>query len=146
MHLFHLLVTSLMTLCLIFSSVQSLSHIQLFLTPWTAARQTTLPITSSWSLLKLMSIESVMPSNHLILCLPLLLPPSIFASIRVYWSARMIFFPIESDHHWCNDIRTHTEINSKNKNQDLYVYVTIRYRVLAGSPLGLIWPILAYLS
>ena len=58
MHLFHLLVTSLMTLCLIFSSVQSLSHIQLFLTPWTAARQTTLSISNSWSLLKLTSIES----------------------------------------------------------------------------------------
>ena len=57
------------------SSVQSISHIQLFATPWTAARQASLSITNSWNLLKLMSIESVMPSNHLILCHPLLLLP-----------------------------------------------------------------------
>ena len=61
-----------------FSSVQSLSRVRLFVTPWTAARQASLSITNSQSLLKLMSIESVMPSNHLILCRPLLLPPSIF--------------------------------------------------------------------
>ena len=66
-----------------FSSVQSLSHVWLFETPWTAARQTPLSITNSQSLLKLMSIESVMPSNHLILCRPLLLLPSIFPNIRV---------------------------------------------------------------
>ena len=54
-----------------FSSVQSLSHVQLFETPWTAAHQASLSITNSWSLLKFMSIESVMPSNHLILCRPL---------------------------------------------------------------------------
>ena len=54
------------------------------MTPWTAAHQASLSITNSWSLLKLMSIESVMPSNHLILCHPLLLPPSIFPSIRVF--------------------------------------------------------------
>ena len=67
-----------------FSSVQSFSHVRLFATPWTAARQASLSITSSQSLLKLMSIESVMPSNHLILCRPLLLQPSIFPSIRVF--------------------------------------------------------------
>ena len=67
-----------------FSSVQSLSHVRLFVTPWTAACQASLSITSSRSLLKLMSIESVMPSNHLILCCPLFLPPSIFPSIRVF--------------------------------------------------------------
>ena len=67
-----------------FSSVQLLSCVQLFATPWTAARQTSLSITNSQSLLKLMSIESVMPSNHLILCRPFLLPPSIFPSIRVF--------------------------------------------------------------
>ena len=66
----------------IFSSVQSLSHVQLFGTPWTAACQASLPITNSQSLLKLMSIVSVMPSNHLILCRPLLLLPSAFPSIR----------------------------------------------------------------
>ena len=58
-----------------FSSVQSLSHVQLFVTPWTAARQASLSITNSWSMLKLMSIESAMPSNHLILCHPLFLLP-----------------------------------------------------------------------
>ena len=67
-----------------FSSVQSLSHVQLFATPWTAARQASLSITNSWSPPKPMSIESVMPSNHLILCRPLLLLPSIFPSIRVF--------------------------------------------------------------
>ena len=68
----------------VISSVQSLSRVQLFAIPWTAARQASLPITNSQSLLKLMSIESVMPSNHLILCYPLLLLPSIFPSIRVF--------------------------------------------------------------
>ena len=67
-----------------FSSVQSLSRVQLFATPWTAAGQASLSITNSWSLLKLMSVESVMPSNHLILCHPLLLLPSIFPSIKLF--------------------------------------------------------------
>ena len=67
-----------------FSSVQSFSHVQLFGTPWTAALQASLSITNSQSLLKLMPIESVVPSNHLILCCPLLLWPSIFPSIRVF--------------------------------------------------------------
>ena len=66
------------------SSVQLLSHVQLFVTPWTAARQASLSAANSRSLLKLMFIESVMPSSHLILCHPLLLPPSIFPSIRVF--------------------------------------------------------------
>ena len=66
------------------TSVQSLSHVQLFATPWTAACQASLSITNSWSPLNLMSTESVMPSNHLILCCPLLLLPSIFPSIRVF--------------------------------------------------------------
>ena len=68
------------------SSVQLLSHIQLFATPWTAAHQTSLSITNSQSLLKLMSIELVMPSNHLILCCPILLLPSIFPNVRVFSS------------------------------------------------------------
>ena len=68
-----------------FSSAQSLSHVRLFVIPWTAAHQASLS-TNTWSLLKLMSIKSVMPSNHLILCRPLLLPPSIFPSIRVFSS------------------------------------------------------------
>ena len=66
------------------SSVKSLSHVRLFVTPWTAACQSSLSITNSQSLLKLRSIESVMPSNHLILCHPLLLLPSILPSIRVF--------------------------------------------------------------
>ena len=64
--------------------VQSFSRVQLFGTPWTVARQASLSFTISWSLLKLMSIKSVIPSNHLILCHPLLLLPSIFPSIRVF--------------------------------------------------------------
>ena len=67
-----------------FSLVQSLSHVRLFAVPWTAARQASLYITNSWSLLKIMSIKSVMPSNHLTLGRPLLLPPTIFPSIRVF--------------------------------------------------------------
>ena len=66
------------------SSVQSLSHVRLFTIPWTAARQASLSINNSRSSLKLVFVESVIPSNHLILCCPLLLPPSIFPSIRVF--------------------------------------------------------------
>ena len=66
------------------SAAQSLGRVRLFVTPWTAARQASLSITNSWSLLRLMCIESVMPSNHLVLCHPLLLLPSIFPSIRVF--------------------------------------------------------------
>ena len=67
-----------------FSLVKSLSCVRLFATPWTTACQASLSITNSWSLLKLMSIELVMPSNHLILCRPLLILPSIIPSIRVF--------------------------------------------------------------
>ena len=67
-----------------FSSVQSLSRVRLFVTPWIASRQASLSSTNSWSLLKLMSIRSVMPSSHLILCRPLLLLPPIPPSIRVF--------------------------------------------------------------
>ena len=94
-----------------FSSVQSLSRVWLFVTPWTAACQASLSITNSQSLPKLMSIESVMPSDHLILCRPLLLLPSIFPSIRVfsnesalhirwpkYWSFSFSISP--SNDHW----------------------------------------------
>ena len=73
------------------SSVQSLSHVQLLMTPWTAVHQASLSITNSWSLLKLMSIRSMMPSNHLIFCCPLLLLPSIFPSIRVFISESVLF-------------------------------------------------------
>ena len=83
-----------------FSSVQfsSVSHVQLFMTPWTAARRAPLSITNSWSLLKLMSIASVMPFNHLILCRPLLLLSSIFPSIRVFSSELVLC--IKWPKHW----------------------------------------------
>ena len=73
-------------ICPQFSSVQLLNHVQLFATPRIAARQASLSIINFWSLLKLMSIESVKSSNHLIICRPLLLPPSIFPSIRGFFS------------------------------------------------------------
>ena len=73
-----------------FNSVQSLSHVGLFATPWTAAHQASLSITNSRSLFKLMSIDLVMPSNHFILCCPLLLLPSIFSSIRVFSSESVL--------------------------------------------------------
>ena len=72
------------------SSVQLLSRVQLFAAPWTAALQASLSITNSRSLLKFMSIESVMPFNHLILCCPLLLLPSIFPSIRVFFNKSVL--------------------------------------------------------
>ena len=84
-----------------FSSVQSLSHVPLFTTPWTAAHQTSLSITNSRSLLKLMSIEAVIPSNHLILCCPLLLLPSIFPSIRVIIVHRIYVYYINSKSESC---------------------------------------------
>ena len=73
-----------LAICLAHSSVQLLSHVRLFVTPWTAAHQASLSITNYQSLLKLMSTELLMPFNHLILCRPLLLLPSIFPSIRVF--------------------------------------------------------------
>ena len=73
-----------MIIALLLSSVQLLSHVQLFATPWTAAHQASLSITNSQTLLKLISIKSMMSSDHLILCHPLLLLPSIFPSIRVF--------------------------------------------------------------
>ena len=73
-----------------FSVVQSLRCVRLFPTPWTSARQASLSITNSQSLLKLMSVELGMPSNHLILCHPLLLLPSIFPSIRVFSSESVL--------------------------------------------------------
>ena len=74
-----------------FSSVQSHSHVQLFVNPWTAARQASLSITNSWRPPKPMCIELVMPSNHLILCRPLLLFPSIFPSIRFFFQMIQLF-------------------------------------------------------
>ena len=84
----------------LFSSVQSLSQlfVRLFVTPWTAAHQASLSITNSRSLLKLMSIKLVMPSNHLILCCSLLLLPSIFPSIRVFSNESVL--PIRWQKYW----------------------------------------------
>ena len=90
------------------SSVQSLSRVRLFATPWTAALQASLSIATCWSLLKLMSIESVMPSNHLILCHPLLLP-LIFPSIRVFSSKSVILI------RWPKDWSFSFSISPSNK-------------------------------
>ena len=93
----HMIKSSLMSVELCYgrqihlSSVQSLSRVRLFATLWTAACQASLSITNSRSLLKLMSIELVMPSNHLILCRPLLLLPSIFPNIRVFFPMSQLF-------------------------------------------------------
>ena len=87
------------SLCFYLSSVQfNRSVVSDFVTPWTAARQASLSITNFRSLLKLMSIESVMPSNHLILCCPFLLPPSIFPSIRVFSNESVL--PIRWPKYW----------------------------------------------
>ena len=88
------------------SSVQLLRHVQLFATPWTAASQASLSITNCQSLFKLMSIESVMPSNHLILCHPLLLP-SIFPSIRVFSNESVLH--ISWPEYWSFNISTSKE-------------------------------------
>ena len=92
-----------------FSSIQSLSHVRLFATPWTAAHQASLSITNSRSPPKLISIESVMPSSHLILCRPLLLPPSIFPRIRVFSSESVL--PIRWPKYWSFSF----SISSSNK-------------------------------
>ena len=102
-----------------FCSVQSVSHAQLFATPWTAVCQASLSMTNNWSLLKLMSIESVMPSNHLILCYPLLLKPAIFHSIRIfsnesvlhirwpkYWNFSFCISP-SNEYSWLISFRMH---------------------------------------
>ena len=94
------------SICL-FGSVQLLSHIQLFEPPWIVAHQASLSITNSQSLLKLMSIDSVMPSSHLILCCPLLLLPSIFPSIRVFSNESVLH--IKWPKYWCFSISPSNE-------------------------------------
>ena len=86
---------------------QSLSRVLLFVTPWTVAHQASLSVAISWSLLKFMSTESVMPSNHLILCHPLLLPPSIFPSIRAFSSESAL--PIRWPKYWSFSISPSNE-------------------------------------
>ena len=96
-----------------YSSVQSLSRVRLFTTPWTAEHQASLSKTNSRSLLKLMSIESAMPSTHHILCRPLLLLPSIFTSIRDFSSESVL--PIKWPKYWSFSFR----ISSSNENSGL---------------------------
>ena len=108
-----------------FSSVQSLSHVRLFMTPWTAADQASLSITNSWSLLKLISIQSVMPSNHLVLCLPLLLLPSIFPSIRVFSKESVL--RIRWPNYWSFDF----SISSSNKYSGLIYFRMDRFDLFA---------------
>ena len=95
-----------------FSSVQSLSHVWLFATPWTTAHQDSLSITNSWSLLKLISFESVMPSNHLILCWPLLLLPSIFPSIRIISNESALH--IRWPKYWCFSFNISPPMNTQD--------------------------------
>ena len=98
---------------LYFSSIQSLTHVQLFATLWTTEHQASLSITKSWSLLKLMSIKLVMPSNHLILCQPYLFLPSIFPNIRVFSSESLL--PIRWSKYWSFSF----SINSSNEYSGL---------------------------
>ena len=109
----------------IFCSVQSLSRVWLFVTPWTAARQASLSIINSQSLLKLMFIESVMPSNHLILCHPLLLMPSIFPSIRVFSNESVLRI------RWPKDWTFSFLINPSNEYSGLISFRTDWFDLLA---------------
>ena len=111
--------------CMI-SSVQLLSHVWLFVTPWTAAHQASLSIINYWSLLKLMSTESVMPSNHLILCHPLFLLPSIFPSIRVFSSESALH--IRWPKHWS----FHFNINPSSEYSGLFSFRIDWLDLLAG--------------
>ena len=104
----------------VFSSVQSLSHVWLFATPWTAARQASLFITNSRILLILMSIKSVMPSNHLILCCLLLLPPSIFPSIRVFSNESLL-------HIWWPEYRSFNFSISPSNEYSVLISFTINW-------------------
>ena len=106
-------------------SIQLPSHVRLFETPWTAACQASLSITNSQSLLKLMSIKSVMPSNHLILCHPFLLPPSIFPSIRVFSNESVLCI------RWPKDWNFSFDISPSNEYSGLISFRTDRLDLLA---------------
>ena len=108
-----------------FSPVPSLRYVWLFVTPWTTVRQASLSITNSRRLLKLISIKSVMPSNHLILCLPLLLLPSIFPSIRVFSNESAL--PIRWPKYWCFSF----SISSSNEYSGLITFKTDWFDFLA---------------
>ena len=99
-----------------FSSVHSLSPVHLFATPWPAACQASLSVTNSWSLPKLMSVESVMPSNHLILCHPLLLLPSIFPIIRVFSNESVLRI------RWPNYWSFSFSISTSNEHPGLFTF------------------------
>ena len=125
-----------------FNSVQSLSHVQLFVTPksrkgvlWTAACQASLSITNSWSLLKLMSIVSVMSSNHLILCHPLLLLPSIFPSMGVFSNESVLCI------RWPKYWSFHFSISPSNKYSGLISFRMDWFDLLAvqGASLQVGW-------
>ena len=105
------------------NSVQLLSPVQLFATPWTVACQASLCITNSQSLLKLMSMKSVMPSNHLILCCPLLLPSSIFPSIRVFSNESVLY--IRWAKYWS------FSISPSNEYSELISFRIDRFNLLA---------------
>ena len=113
-----------------FRSVQSLSHVQVFVTPWTSAQQVSLSITNSHSLLKLMSIELMIPSNHLILCCPLLLPPSIFPSIGVFSNESVLHVK------WPKDWSYSFSLSPSNEYSGLISFRTDRLDLLAvrGTP------------
>ena len=107
---------SLARILLQFSSVQVLSHVRLSVTPWTTAHQASLSITNSWSLPRLMSIESVMLSSHLILCRPLLLLPSIFPSIRVFSNEAVLHI------RWPKDWSFSFNISPSNEHSGLIAF------------------------
>ena len=107
------------------SSIQLLSRVQLLVTPWTASRQASLSITNSQSLLKLMSIESVMPSNHLILCHPLILPPSVFPSTGAFSNESVLH--IRWPKYWSFSV----SISPSNEYSGL---ISFRIDWLVGSP------------
>ena len=103
-----------------FSSVQSLSRVRLFATPWTAAHQASLSITDSWSLFKLMTTESMMPSKRLNICCPLLLLPSIFPTIRVFSSESVL--PIRWPKYWSFNF----SISPSNEYSGLTEYLVLK--------------------
>ena len=118
--------------------VQSLSCIWLFATPWTAACQTSLSFTISWSLLKFMSFESVMRSNHLVLCCPLLLLPSIFPRIRVF--SNVTAFHIRWPKYWSFSISPSNEYSGLiSFRMDWFVLLTVQLLPFGGGVFFSIW-------
>ena len=127
----HLFLLPLASICFyhwLLLLVQLLSYLQMSATPWTAARQASLSVTNSRSLLKLMPIESVMPSNHLILCHPLLLPPGIVPSIRVFSNESALH------HRWAKDWSFSLSISPSNEYSGLISFRTDWFDVLPNLP------------